>query len=169
MCREINHLVVDGVEDVWGVDVEALGRELVRMGAQERGQLLPAIARPNVPHRARATVAAAKKPRSLNYLLAAAPTLPPLFHRHFFSRKNGTGDENARLWSANLHCSKACKVPASVENVISATFKPQKDDDLIGYPLLRSLSTRMHASSRSRLGACTWDRRLCLRACRRSG
>lgn len=60
MCREINHLVVDGVEDVWGVDVEALGRELVRMGAQECGQLLPAIARPNVPHRARATVAAVK-------------------------------------------------------------------------------------------------------------
>jgi hypothetical protein len=90
MCREINHLVVDGVEDVWGVDVEALGRELVRMGAQECGQLLPAIARPNVPHRARATVAAAKKPRSLSYLLAAAPTPPPLFHRHFISRKNGT-------------------------------------------------------------------------------
>lgn len=51
-------LVMDGVQDLLGVQVEALSSELGGMGAQICRQLLAAVARPYVPHRARAPVAA---------------------------------------------------------------------------------------------------------------
>lgn len=49
---------MDGVQDLLGVQVQALGRKFSGMRAQIGRQLLAAVARPNVPHRARAPVAA---------------------------------------------------------------------------------------------------------------
>ncbi len=51
------HLVMNGMQDLFGVQVHALGYKFSGVGAQVGRQLLPAVARPNVPHRARAPVA----------------------------------------------------------------------------------------------------------------
>jgi hypothetical protein len=54
---------MDGVEDVVEA-AEALGHELVHMVHQEVAQLLARVARPYVPHRPSAPVAAAAPPTS---------------------------------------------------------------------------------------------------------
>lgn len=160
------HLVMDGVEDVVGVHIEALGRKFGGVAAHVGRQLLPAVARPDVPHRAGAPIAAPAPPHPD----MSDPPQPITDATELFKHIQEKVTDRGR--GVPAHCICRCSVLCIPDSFCSTTACSTIFGNL---PLRQKqhaedcTDSRHRAASRELFCGGTWGLCEYSKACRRSG